>query len=133
MRPHVTYHIEVKVSDLALAITAQGETVGQSADAVLSGIERLFAVMREGGFRILGENKRKNKQCVRTRFMCVRNAVGSRETYRDNHLGDGQSVEQRSSTVRAVVIRDMGQDHALSVERTPVSTCHASASIRTDL
>lgn len=72
MRSYVTYHIEVEVCDLALAVTAQGETVGQSPDAVFSGVKRLFAVMREGGFRVLEENKRRNMQRVRPRFRFMR-------------------------------------------------------------
>jgi hypothetical protein len=57
---HNTYHVEVEVSNLALAVASQSKTVGQSSDTVLSRVECLFAVVREGSFRILKENNRKN-------------------------------------------------------------------------
>jgi hypothetical protein len=60
IRHHKTYHVKVKVGDLALAVAPESETVGQSSDTVLSGVECLFAVVREGSFRILKENNRKN-------------------------------------------------------------------------
>lgn len=114
---HHTYHVKVKVGNLALAVASESETVGQSSDTVLSRVECLFAVMREGGFRILEENNRKNtknRQAHQNAFQVDRGAFDGRITYGHNHLGNRESIEQRSSTVRAVVVRDVRQDHALS-------------------
>lgn len=102
-----TYHIKVEVGDLALAVASKCQTVGKRADTVFSSVECLLSVMWEGGFGVL--NRRKSSVTSTSPFAST--------TYRNNHFGNRQSVEQGSGTIGAVIISDVGQDHALPASK----------------
>jgi hypothetical protein len=101
------YHVKVEVGDLALAVASKCQTVGKRTDTVFSSVERLLSMMREGRFGVLRTRKRS----------ATRTTPSSNITHRNNHLGNGQPVEQGSSTVGAVIISDMGQYHTLPASR----------------
>jgi hypothetical protein len=83
--------VSIKVGDATQAVATESKRVGKSTNSVLSGVESVLAVVREGGLAI-----------------------------RNDHLGDRKTVKERASSVLAVIVGYVGEDETLTVAESNV-------------